>query len=204
MAYLSSLVQGPAEVWLLAAIAFLCGFFEGFAIPFPGSWVLAVLGGAFRHTAWRLTGFAVLAAVGYTLGAGFPYWLGSATRHWGLPAASGRFGLTPARLAQLQALFRRYGEPAVLWSRPLWIGNFVSIPAGMAAMPIWRFSLYTFIGILPWALAILWLGNAAGALLEQAGTWAAWAAAAVALGGLVLWWWRQRRHRLAGVPDETD
>ena len=209
MDYLVSLLQGPASVLVLAVTAFLSGFFEGVAIPFPGTWILAVLGGAFQHTVWWLAGLALVASVGYTAGAWVPYLLGAATRRWGLPAVSSRFGVTQSRLDHLDTWFHRYGEPAVIWSRPLWVGNFISIPAGVAAMPLWRFSLYTFAGILPWALTVLWLGDAAGALLEAAGSFAAWVLAAALLGGLALWRWRQYRHRLAiatagPVPDEAD
>ncbi len=42
------------------------------------------------------------------------------------------------------------------------IRTFISLPAGAARMPIVRFSVLTFLGALPWNLALTLAGRAAG------------------------------------------
>jgi membrane protein DedA with SNARE-associated domain len=36
------------------------------------------------------------------------------------------------------------------------------LPAGIARMPFWKFSLYTFLGSLPWVIFLTYLGVMAG------------------------------------------
>ena len=49
--------------------------------------------------------------------------------------------------------FARRGERIVLIARCLpIIRTFISLPAGIARMPFWRFTLYTAVGSLPWVL----------------------------------------------------
>ena len=53
----------------------------------------------------------------------------------------------------------RHGEAATFFSRLLpVIRTFISVPAGMAKMPFGRFTLYTFLGVIPWTFALTWLG----------------------------------------------
>jgi membrane protein DedA with SNARE-associated domain len=105
------------------------------------------------------------------------------------------------RLDQAQRWFERYGTPVVFFARmmPL-VRTFISLPAGVARMPLLRFSVLTFLGCLPWCFALVWIGDAAGA------NWDTWhhrlgyldyvvVAAAVALAG----WWLLRRRRQSAV-----
>jgi len=81
--------------------------------------------------------------------------------------------LGPVALAWLPAgqhnridrLMAQHGSAAVLWSRPLAVGNYVSAPAGMMRMPIARFLWATFLGIAPWAFGILLVGTTVGSQL---------------------------------------
>lgn len=55
--------------------------------------------------------------------------------------------------------FSRYGEAAIFFSRLLpVIRTFISLPAGIARMPFWRFIIYTFLGSLPWCLGLAYVG----------------------------------------------
>jgi membrane protein DedA with SNARE-associated domain len=42
------------------------------------------------------------------------------------------------------------------------IRTFISLPAGVAKMPFWRFSTYTFLGSIPWVLALAIVGEKVG------------------------------------------
>jgi membrane protein DedA with SNARE-associated domain len=59
--------------------------------------------------------------------------------------------------------FERHGEATVFFSRMLpIIRTFISLPAGVARMPFWRFTIFTVLGCIPWVLMLTAVGNAAG------------------------------------------
>ena len=47
------------------------------------------------------------------------------------------------------------------------IRTFISLPAGVARMPFWRFTVLTVIGCIPWVLALTLIGQAVGANWEE-------------------------------------
>ena len=66
-------------------------------------------------------------------------------------------------LDRAEVWFERHGEAAVFVSRLLpVIRTFISLPAGIAEMRFVRFSVYTFLGCLPWTFALAALGYALG------------------------------------------
>lgn len=55
--------------------------------------------------------------------------------------------------------FKKYGQISIFFSRMLpVVRTFISLPAGIARMPFWKFSFYTFAGSLPWAFALTYAG----------------------------------------------
>jgi membrane protein DedA with SNARE-associated domain len=71
--------------------------------------------------------------------------------------------LSPARLAWVDRFFSRHGDAAVFWTRMMPVVRaFISLPAGMAKMPFWRFTWLTLLGSLPWVAGLAILGNAVG------------------------------------------
>ncbi len=87
---------------------------------------------------------------------------------WGIGATGGRefierYGkyvhVTPKRMELADRWFERYGNKVVFWSRMLPIvRTFISLPAGVARMPFAKFTLYTFLGALPWVTGLTLLG----------------------------------------------
>ena len=59
--------------------------------------------------------------------------------------------------------FRKYGENIVFFSRimPI-VRTFISLPAGISKMNIWRFAIYTFVGSLLWSGFLTYLGFTLG------------------------------------------
>jgi membrane protein DedA with SNARE-associated domain len=47
------------------------------------------------------------------------------------------------------------------------VRSFVSLPAGVARMPLWSFTFYTALGCLPFVAFLAWLGVKVGANWEQ-------------------------------------
>jgi len=59
--------------------------------------------------------------------------------------------------------FQRHGDATVFFTRMLpIIRTFISLPAGVARMPFWRFSALTVLGCLPWVTALALIGRAVG------------------------------------------
>jgi membrane protein DedA with SNARE-associated domain len=105
-----------------------------------------------------------------------------------------RFGryllVRPHEVDRAHEWFERRGELAVFVSRLLpVIRTFISLPAGIARMEFWRFTIYTALGCIPFVFALALLGVVAGEnwetvrhVLEPA----SWAIAAVVAVLLVI------------------
>jgi membrane protein DedA with SNARE-associated domain len=99
--------------------------------------------------------------------------------------------------------FERHGDATVFFSRMLPIvRTFISLPAGVAKMPFWRFTVLTTIGCIPWVFALVFIGKQAG------DRWESWkdnlhyidyAVVAAILIGLAWLFFRWRRGRMAPV-----
>ncbi|MEK7873129.1 MAG: DedA family protein, partial [Chloroflexota bacterium] len=64
--------------------------------------------------------------------------------------------------------FARYGDAAIFFSRLLpVVRTFISFPAGVSRMNIWKFSLYTFLGAFPWSLGLAYGGYVLGEHWER-------------------------------------
>jgi membrane protein DedA with SNARE-associated domain len=115
--------------------------------------------------------------------------------------------LNPKHLAWADRWFQRHGDVTVLVSRCLpIIRTFISLPAGIARMPFWRFTILTLIGCLPWVLALALVGR------EVGDNWEEWrdnlhyldyAVVAVALIGLVVLLLRRRSGGDSGDGAEA-
>jgi membrane protein DedA with SNARE-associated domain len=76
--------------------------------------------------------------------------------------------ISPAHLATADRWFERHGAAAVFFTRMLPIvRTFISLPAGVARMPFWRFSAYTLLGCIPWVLMLAIVGREVGDRWEQ-------------------------------------
>ncbi|MFZ5816531.1 MAG: DedA family protein [Bacillota bacterium] len=168
----------------------ISGLLEGMGIPWPGAVVLAAAG---TETADAGTAVVVALCFGlvYTASSWLQYFMGR--YFWNffqryIPAAQQQ---------RFLSIMRKHGELAVLWSRPLAVGNYVSLPAGIIRMHQGKFLLYTFVGIMPWSLAMTFGGSFLGAHLSAATRWLTIAAVAMALFGGLAAVWRLVRARRA-------
>jgi membrane protein DedA with SNARE-associated domain len=105
----------------------------------------------------------LVGTLGNLVGSWIAYWVG---RVGGRPLVErwGRFiFLRPHELDRAEAWFADHGDTAVFVSRLLpVVRTFISLPAGVAEMPFVRFSVYTFLGCLPWTFALAAMGYALG------------------------------------------
>jgi membrane protein DedA with SNARE-associated domain len=88
------------------------------------------------------------------------------------------------------------------------VRTFISLPAGIAEMPFVRFSVYTFLGCLPWTFALAALGYALGSQWHVVERFLRPISVAIAVAVVVAaaWWlyrrWKEQRRPLPTEPDE--
>jgi membrane protein DedA with SNARE-associated domain len=76
--------------------------------------------------------------------------------------------LPPKYLKWADDWFARYGDATVFFSRMLpIIRTFISLPAGVAKMPFWRFTVLTLLGCIPWVLMLSLIGESVGSNWEE-------------------------------------
>ncbi|HET6770309.1 MAG TPA: DedA family protein [Actinomycetota bacterium] len=170
---------------------------ESACIPIPSE-VTMVFGG-FLVSRGRLDFFWVgmLGTLANVLGSWLAYWVGLVG---GRPLIE-RWGkyifLRKHELDRAEVWFEKHGEAAVFVSRLLpVVRTFISLPAGVARMPFVKFTLYTFLGCLPWTFALTWAGFLLGENWEtflKYGEPVSIAIGVILLGILV--WWLVRRAR---------
>ena len=147
-------------------VVFLMGI-ESAAIPFPSELIMPLAGWllieAKGDSAWMLALAAFYGALGNLLGSWVAYWI---SFKGGRPLLKkyGRYVLvTQHEVDRAEVWFQKYGELAVFASRLLpVVRTFISIPAGIARMNIWKFSFYTFFGSYPWSLGLAYGGYKLG------------------------------------------
>jgi membrane protein DedA with SNARE-associated domain len=136
---------------------------ESACIPLPSEVIMPFSGYLVFTGRFNLWWVAVAGALGCNLGSLVAYYLGS----WGGRPLVERYGryvlITRHDLEMADRFFARYGEWAVFLARLLpVIRTFIALPAGIARMNVWRFHLFTFLGSLPWCLALAYAGMRLG------------------------------------------
>lgn len=189
---------------------------ESACIPIPSE-VTMLFGGAAANAAFAATlpgdpaplDFLLVGLVGTlgnVVGSWIAYWVGL---RGGRPLV-GRWGryllVRPHELDRAEAWFVRHGHAAVFISRLLpVVRTFISLPAGVAEMPLGKFTLYTFAGCLPWTFALAGVGYALGSqwhLVQRFFRPLAYAVAAVLALGVAWWFLRRWREQRAQAPPE--
>jgi membrane protein DedA with SNARE-associated domain len=141
-------------------------------IPFASEVTLPF--GGYLVSIGRLTfwGTVLAGTIGGTAGSLVSYYIGL---YGGRPFLDryGRYlGATPGRFALAEAWFARYDIFTVFFTRLLpIIRTFISLPAGVARVNIWIFTLYTFAGTLIWSILLTYVGIALGVNWQAISPW---------------------------------
>jgi membrane protein DedA with SNARE-associated domain len=172
---------------------------ESACIPIPSEAIMLFAG--FSVSNGELTLFGVVAAgvLGNVVGSAIAYAVGYYGR-LDLLERNRLIHVSPKHLKWADDWFERYGSWTVFFSRMLpIIRTFVSLPAGVAKMPFWRFIVLTALGSTPWVLALALVGKSVGS------NWESWrhhlavldyvVAAAIVIGVVYLVLKRRRRDR---------
>jgi membrane protein DedA with SNARE-associated domain len=175
---------------------------ESACIPIPSEAIMLFAGFAVSKGELTLVGIVTAGVLGNLAGSLIGYAIGYFGRV-DLLERNRLFHVSPTRLRQTEGWFERYGDATVFFSRMLpLVRTFVSVPAGVARMPLARFSLLTTLGSIPWVLALALVGEGVGK------NWESWRhhlayldyviAAAIVLG--IGWWLLKRRSTDAARP----
>jgi membrane protein DedA with SNARE-associated domain len=135
---------------------------ESACIPVPSEAIMLFAGFSVSEGDLTLFGVVTAGVLGNLVGS----WIAYAVGYYGrldLLEKNRFIHISPKHLKWADDWFERYGAPTVFFSRMLPIvRTFISLPAGVAKMPFWRFSAYTLIGSIPWVLALALIGQSVG------------------------------------------
>ncbi len=163
-------ILAPIAAWIISVISTL-GYagivltmaIESACIPLPSEIIMPFSGylvSAGRFNLW-LTGIA--GAFGCVVGSMAAYWVGIKGGRPFLEKYGKYVLISQHDLNNADKFFQRYGDWSILISRLLpVIRTFISLPAGIAKMRFGRFVLLTFLGSLPWCLALAYVGQVLG------------------------------------------
>lgn len=200
--FLEALYERFGYVGVVIAMAI-----ESAAIPLPSELILPFAGWSvskgltepLTSSPWTYWGAVIAGVVGNTVGSLASYAIGA---YGGRPLVEryGKYVLISAHDLELaDRWFARYGEATVFFSRMLPIvRTFISVPAGIARMPLWRFTLFSILGAIPWVMLLVWGGMQLGdhwLELKHNLRGLDYLIAAVILLGVGLFVWRHVRRR---------
>jgi len=143
---------------------------ESCCIPLPSEVIMPLAGFLAFQGRFTLIGVALAGALGCLLGSAVAYGIGASGGR-ALLLRYGRYvGISAHDADRADRFFARYGEPTIFATRlmPI-VRTFVSLPAGVARMDLRTFLLYTFLGSLPWCLALAYAGDVLGQHWRQVG-----------------------------------
>jgi membrane protein DedA with SNARE-associated domain len=202
------------ESWVIDygyAAIFLLMLAESACIPFPSE-VTMLVGGWYSATG-DLNFFWVgtMGVLGNVVGSWIAYGVGRTMGREVLDRYGKYVLIRPHDIDKAEIWWERYGDAATFFSRLLpVIRTFISLPAGIAKMPFGKFTLYTFLGCIPWTFALTWVGVLVKDNWERVLEY--FNLPTLIIGGLVVlaavaWYLRRRKQRKAlqaAVSDAID
>jgi membrane protein DedA with SNARE-associated domain len=192
--------MGLAGVFVLMVLESAC-------IPVPSEATMLFAGFNVSNGEYSLAAAVAVGSIGNLVGSWIAYGIGYAGRVDLLEKHGKKLHIKKSQLEWADRWFERHGDVTVFVTRMLPIvRTFISLPAGVARMPFWRFSVLTLAGCVPWVLMLTFIGKQAG------DNWENWkdylhyvdyaVAAAIAVG--VVWLIVRARRRRGGGETATE
>jgi membrane protein DedA with SNARE-associated domain len=144
-------------------------FLENVFPPIPSELVLPLAGWLTlgEEASFTMLGVTVVGAIGSVAGAFFFYGLGAWFDESRVRVLLQRYGkwfmLSEDDLDVALVWFDRYGEYVIFFGRmvPI-VRSLISVPAGLASMPLGTFSVYTAVGTALWSFILAFAGRMLG------------------------------------------
>ncbi len=182
MAASSACIPIPSEVVML---------FAGFAVADPGQ--------SASHHHMTMVGIILAGLIGTMIGSWVAYGVGRGGRLELFERHGAKLHMGPAQVEKADRWFQRHGESAVLFGRVIPVVRaFVSLPAGIAKMPLGRFTVFSLIGTVPWVVGLAIAGHALGGdwkSVRKGFEYVDYVVVALVVVGVVYWVARRRRER---------
>ena len=180
---------------------FLLMLAESACIPFPSEVTMLVGGWYVADGNLDFFWVGTWGVMGNLVGSWHAYWLGR-TGGRELLDRYGKYVLIRSHdIDKAEIWWDKHGDSATFFSRLLpVIRTFISVPAGIAEMPFGKFTLYTFLGVIPWTFALTYGGVLVGDNWERIAD--SFTVPSIVIGLLLLiavivWFVRRRRQKKA-------
>jgi membrane protein DedA with SNARE-associated domain len=200
------IVQAAVDVVDAMGLAgvFVLMLLESACIPVPSEATMLFAGFNVSNGEYSLFAATAAGVIGNLVGSWIAYWVGYLGRVDVLEKHAGKLHIKKSHLEWADRWFERHGDATVFFTRMLpIIRTFISLPAGVARMPFWRFTAFTLLGCIPWVLLLTFIGKEAG------DNWESWkdslhyvdyAVAAAIVIGVV---WLVVRNRRRAQPERA-
>jgi membrane protein DedA with SNARE-associated domain len=187
---------------------FLMMVAESACIPIPSETTFLFAGFNVAEGKWTMLQVVSVGVAANLVGSWIAYAIGYFGRIDLLEKHGRKLHIKPSHLRWADDWFERYGDATVFFSRMLpIIRTFISLPAGVAKMPFWRFTALTTLGCIPWIFMLTFIGKQVGARWEDwkdSLHYIDYAVAAAIVIGAVYLLIRHRRRRRDDAPGARD
>src|ERR1700742_4079069 len=203
------IVNFPVDVVDAMALpgVFVLMVLESACIPVPSEATMLFTGFNVAEGEYTMFAAGAVGSLANLVGAWIAYWVGRAGRVDLLEKHGAKIHVKKSDLERADRWFEKYGDVTVFVTRMLPIvRTFISLPAGVARMPFWRFTVLTLLGCIPWVFMLTFIGKQAG------DNWESWkdylhyvdylvaAVIVLGVGYLLVRARRRRRERENGSP----
>lgn len=185
---------------------FLLMLAESACIPFPSEVTMLVGGWYAANGTLDFFWVGLAGVMGNIVGSWIAYGVGRKLGR-GVLDRYGKYVLIKSHdIDKAEVWWEKHGDAATFFSRLLpVIRTFISLPAGIAKMPLGKFTLYTFLGVVPWTFALAWLGVVVEDNWESVLNYFDIPTLIIGVSLVVIagvWWWRRRKARNNGALTE--
>jgi membrane protein DedA with SNARE-associated domain len=147
---------------------FLLMTLESACIPIPSEATMLFAGFNVHNGEYSLFAVTAVGVLANLTGSWIAYAVGYYGRLELVERHGNKLHVKKSHLDWADRWFDRYGDPTVFFTRMLpIIRTFISLPAGVARMPFWRFSALTLAGCVPWVFMLGFIGKQAGDNWDQ-------------------------------------
>ena len=147
---------------------FVLMLLESACIPVPSEATMLFAGFNVDRGEYSLFMATAVGVLANLVGSWVAYWVGYVGRVDILEKHGKKLHIKKSHLEWADRWFERHGDATVFFTRMLpIIRTFISLPAGVARMPFWRFTVLTLLGCIPWVLMLTFIGMKAGESWED-------------------------------------
>lgn len=160
--------------------------------PIPSEFIMPLAGFTAKQGGLNIILVIIAGSLGSVLGAAIWYYVGRWVRGARIRRFAARHGrwltLSPSDIDDAQGWFRRHGGKAVFFGRLIpAVRTLISVPAGIAEMPLTRFMIYTSLGSVTWTALLATAGYLLAGQYQSVSTYLNPISNAI-VAGLVAWY----------------